>query len=110
VSLIDDPRDAKALELLKEIVACLVEETEQVTIETQIRAGKVFFGVSANPRDIGFLIGKHGRIAEAIRTVLRGVGKQSRRSYLVYFEPNASSRSTTTELSDKSAQLGHNVT
>jgi len=88
----NDPRDDKTLALLKEMIACLVDDLENVTIEASVRGGKVYVGVRASPRDVGFLVGKGGRMGNAIRTVLNGIGKQSCRSYLLYFESNVSSR------------------
>jgi predicted RNA-binding protein YlqC (UPF0109 family) len=87
----NDPRDANALALLKEIVACLVDDEAQVRIEANIRDGKVYVAVHASPRDVGFLIGKEGRMGDAIRTVFKGIGKQNHRSYLVYFKPESTS-------------------
>lgn len=87
----NDPRDDRALTLLKDIIACLVDDVANVRIEAKIRDGKVYVGVLASPRDIAYLIGKGGRMGDAIRMVLKDIGKRIHRSYVVYFQPETSS-------------------
>jgi len=99
----DDPRDAKALALLHDVIACLVNKPERITIEVKIRDGKVYLGVVAESKDVAFLIGKQGRMADAIRELMKAIGKQSRRTYVVYFEPLALSESPS-ELSNDLAK------
>ncbi len=59
-------------ELLIIIAQGLVENKEAVTVnERRDEDGTVIFGLSVAPEDMGRVIGKQGRIAKAIRTVMR---------------------------------------
>ncbi len=59
-------------ELLIIIAQGLVENKEAVSVtERRDEDGAIVFGLSVAPEDMGRVIGKQGRIAKAIRTVMR---------------------------------------
>ncbi len=60
-------------ELLVSIVKGLVESPDEVkvTSSTEEEDGVTVFHVAVAPDDMGRVIGKQGRIAKAIRTVMR---------------------------------------
>ena len=60
-------------ELLVSIAQGLVEEPEAVTVTMDEPAedGSVVFHLHVSENDMGRVIGKQGRIAKAIRTVMR---------------------------------------
>lgn len=60
-------------ELLVSIVKGLVEAPDEVkvTADAPDEEGVIRFHVSVAPDDMGRIIGKQGRIAKAIRTVMR---------------------------------------
>lgn len=60
-------------ELIKVIANGLVENREavQVTVDAPDEEGVVVYHLHVAPEDMGRVIGKQGRIAKAIRTVVR---------------------------------------
>ena len=60
-------------ELLKQIALGLVENTEavQVVEDEPDAEGVVVYHLHVVPEDMGRVIGKQGRIAKALRTVMR---------------------------------------
>ena len=60
-------------ELIKVIANGLVENREavQVTVDAPYEEGVVVYHLHVAPEDMGRVIGKQGRIAKAIRTVVR---------------------------------------
>ncbi len=60
-----------AVSVLDLIVTSLVEAPDAVRIDPLERRGKVRLEVRVGPDDMGRVIGKRGRVANAIRTVVR---------------------------------------
>ena len=59
-------------ELLEVLVCALVDHPDDVEVTDEgIRRDTVFLKVRVNPRDTGKVIGKHGKIVNSIRTVVR---------------------------------------
>lgn len=60
-----------SLELLIEsIVKPLVDHPEDIAIEEKEEAQKLVYHLTVNEADVGKVIGKNGRIAKAIRTIV----------------------------------------
>ncbi|MFC4076416.1 KH domain-containing protein [Salinithrix halophila] len=59
---------------MKELIECiaksLVEHPDQVRIREREEEGRIVFVLSVAPEDMGKVIGKQGRIAKALRTVV----------------------------------------
>jgi predicted RNA-binding protein YlqC (UPF0109 family) len=65
------------LNLLEYMTKSLVDKPEEVGIE-QFQDGKTLhLDLQVNPEDIGRVIGKHGRVANAMRTLLRMVAARN---------------------------------
>lgn len=65
------------LNLLEYMTKSLVDRPEEVSIE-QYQDGKTLhLDLQVNPEDIGRVIGKHGRVANAMRTLLRMVAARN---------------------------------
>ena len=66
-------------ELLLTIAQGLVEDPSQVTVEVdEINAdGVIVYHLHVSPDDMGRVIGKQGRIAKAIRTVMRATATRN---------------------------------
>jgi predicted RNA-binding protein YlqC (UPF0109 family) len=65
------------LNLLEYMTKSLVDKPEEVSIE-QFQDGKTLhLDLQVNPEDIGRVIGKHGRVANAMRTLLRMVAARN---------------------------------
>lgn len=56
--------------LIEAIVKPLVDFPEDVQIERQEEKSRITYKLSVNKGDIGKIIGKQGRVAKAIRTVV----------------------------------------
>ena len=67
-------------ELLAELARQLVDEPEAVRVETEEREGELVLLLHVAPDDVGKVIGRQGRIARALRTVVRaGAAREHRR-------------------------------
>jgi uncharacterized protein len=52
----------------------LVDDPDSITIEADERRGELTLRVHAAPDDLGRLIGRRGRVAQALRAVTRAAG------------------------------------
>ena len=59
------------------IVKQFAEKPEEVSITSEEKENEVTVVVSASPEDMGRIIGKQGRIAKAIRTVVRAAANKA---------------------------------
>jgi len=65
-------RKAKTMEQLVEFVAkALVENPDEVEVSQRSYRDRIVVRLSVDPEDTGRVIGKGGRVANAIRTVMR---------------------------------------
>ena len=78
-----DPRDVQACTLLRKIVCALVDRSEFVVIKTHVTEDGASFAIDVHSDDTGNLIGKQGRNAKSIRTLLGAAGMKIRRRYTV---------------------------
>lgn len=74
---------------VEDVIRAMVRRPEEVsTVRTTDERG-VLITLSCHPEDMGYVIGKEGRNAVAVRTLLRVVGAKSNlRVSLVLNEPN----------------------
>ena len=74
-------------ELISEIARALVDNPDQVTV-TEVEGGQaLILELKVAKEDMGKIIGKHGRTAQAIRTVLNAAsGKAKKRVILEILE------------------------
>ena len=70
-------------ELLNYVVLNLVEKPEAVSINEVDRDGALVLELMVDPSDMGRVIGKHGRIAKAIRTIVRSASIGADKKVLV---------------------------
>ncbi len=70
-------------ELVTMIVRALVDDPEQVTVNKIEGERSIIFEVRVAPDDLGKVIGKGGRIANALRTLVRAAGTKERKSIWV---------------------------
>jgi predicted RNA-binding protein YlqC (UPF0109 family) len=67
-------------ELLAELARRLVDEPDAVRVETEEHEGELVLLLHVAPDDVGKVIGRQGRIARALRTVVRaGAARDNRR-------------------------------
>ncbi|HVD40339.1 MAG TPA: KH domain-containing protein [Solirubrobacterales bacterium] len=70
-------------ELLEFLVKALVEDPEAVTVEELEEDGDLVYEISVAEGDLGRVIGKGGRIANAIRTIAKAAAVRIDRRVIV---------------------------
>ncbi|MEA4970937.1 MAG: KH domain-containing protein [Candidatus Pelethousia sp.] len=70
-------------ELVKYIAMNLVDKPEEVKVEVKEGESSTVIELSVAPEDMGKVIGKQGRIAKAIRTVVRAASVKENKKYIV---------------------------
>lgn len=69
--------------LIETIVRQLVDHPEDVQVKKNEEDTKIVYHLTVNENDVGKVIGKNGRIAKAIRTVVYAAkSDESKRIYL----------------------------
>lgn len=59
-------------DVLTDMAKAIVESPDSVSVtETETESGEVLLTLSVAPDDMGKVIGRHGRIAKALRTVMK---------------------------------------
>ncbi|AIQ13378.1 KH domain-containing protein [Paenibacillus durus] len=64
-------------ELVAVIAKALVDHPEDVTVRTVEKDHLIVYELSVHPSDVGKVIGKQGRIAKALRTVVTSAAVKS---------------------------------
>ncbi|MGM0880917.1 MAG: KH domain-containing protein [Bacillota bacterium] len=70
-------------ELILVIAKALVDHPEQVQVAVKDDDRGTIYELSVHPEDIGKIIGKQGRIAKAIRTVVTSASVKSQKRVIV---------------------------
>ena len=70
-------------DLIAVIVKALVDQPDEVSITEIGSSHTIILEVRVAKTDIGKVIGKRGRTAQAIRTILRGASGKSRQRYML---------------------------
>ena len=70
-------------ELVRLIAVSLVDHPENVQVKTVDNPDSVILELSVGPDDMGKVIGKQGRIAKAIRTVVKAASARSEKPVFV---------------------------
>ena len=60
--------------VLTYLATSIVEEADAVVVETEERRNSVILRLHVAPSDMGRVIGRRGRVAQAIRSVVRAAG------------------------------------
>jgi uncharacterized protein len=70
-------------DFLEFIAKHLVDHPDQVSIELEEKEDKMVFRLNVNEQDVGKVIGKKGRTAQSMRTLLAAVAaKEGKRAIL----------------------------
>jgi predicted RNA-binding protein YlqC (UPF0109 family) len=72
-------------ELVEFLARALVEDPDSVQVEEVEENGDLVLEVTVGSDDLGRLIGRGGRVANAIRTVAKAASSRSERRVLVEF-------------------------
>lgn len=70
-------------ELVEVIASALVDSPEDVVVTETESDNQIVLNLTVAPADMGKVIGKQGRIAKAIRTVVRAAGSKSDKKIMV---------------------------
>jgi len=83
----------KDKEFLEMIVKAIVSNPEAVSVDRTVDEMGVLLTLKIDQADMGYVIGRRGQTAQAIRTLLKIVGaKNNSRVNLKIYDPNAGSR------------------
>lgn len=77
------------VELVEYIARNLVEHPDSVVVHEEEEAGGRVLYLSVAESDMGRVIGKHGRIAKALRTVVKAVSSREPYRYTVEIVENS---------------------
>jgi predicted RNA-binding protein YlqC (UPF0109 family) len=66
-------------ELIDYIAKSLVSDPSSVSVDTLDKSASLHIRLSVGPDDLGKVIGKHGRIIKAVRTILQAAAAKSGR-------------------------------
>jgi len=70
-------------ELIEYIAKSLVDDPSQVRVEEVVRSRQIVYQLHVAPEDMGRVIGKGGRVANAMRTLLRvAAAREGKRAVL----------------------------
>ena len=71
----EDPAgSARALAVTEYVTRNLADDPDAIEVDVEERGGEVALMVHANPSDMGRLIGKRGRVIQALRQLVRAAG------------------------------------
>lgn len=85
--------DYKDTEFIEYVVKAIVDHPEDVAVERTVDEMGVLLTLKVNPEDMGYVIGRDGQNARALRTLLRIVGaRNNARLNLKIYEPEGSTR------------------
>ncbi len=68
-------------ELLEEIARSLVDHPDQVSVHAVVGEQVTLFELRVSPSDLGQIIGRQGRTAQAIRVILSAAGMKLKKRF-----------------------------
>jgi predicted RNA-binding protein YlqC (UPF0109 family) len=84
-AVVTDPKDAAVGKMLLALIQSLIDVEDELEIVPIVNADGVSFRIHTATQDLGKLIGRNGRTARAIRTILSGNAAKHKRRYSVDF-------------------------
>lgn len=70
-------------ELIAFLARSLVDRPDEVNVQSHERDDATILELEVAPDDLGKVIGRQGRTARALRTVLAAAGQKTRRRYIL---------------------------
>lgn len=70
-------------ELVEVIARALVDNPDEVAVTETEKEGEIFIELKVAPSDMGKVIGKQGRIAKAIRSVVKAAASKEEKKVVV---------------------------
>jgi predicted RNA-binding protein YlqC (UPF0109 family) len=65
---------ARALAVVEHVTRQLADDPDSIEVDVEERRGEIALLVHANPDDMGRLIGRRGRVIQALRQLVRAAG------------------------------------
>lgn len=72
-------------QVLETIIRNIVEDQDSVSINEKEEADKITYEVKVAGSDMGRVIGKQGKVANSIRSVMRALGSKNKKKVVVEF-------------------------
>ncbi len=72
-------------EILRTIIENLVDNKESISIEQKENEGRITFNVKVGQNEMGKVIGKQGKVAHSIRTLIKSIGAKEHKKVDVEF-------------------------
>ena len=70
-------------EVLYDIASSIVNNPDRVSVEEKVDGDTIVLSLMVDESDLGIVIGKQGRIAKAIRTVVKAVANRDGKRVIV---------------------------
>lgn len=70
-------------ELVEVIAKALVDNPDEVAVTESVKDGEIVLELTVAPSDMGKVIGKQGRIAKAIRSVVKAAASKEDKKVIV---------------------------
>lgn len=77
------------LTLIKYIVERFADKTDEIEYEVEEKENAVEVTILLNPSDMGKVIGKQGKIAKALRTIVNAYTPRESKKYLIEIKEKA---------------------
>ena len=75
--------DHSLREVIETIAKALVDNPEEVSVKEIDGEATIVLELRVSPDDLGKVIGKQGRTARAMRTILRGAGMKLKKRFML---------------------------
>lgn len=72
-------------QILETIIKNIVENQDAVSINEKEEADKITFEVKVEESDMGRVIGRQGKVANSIRTLMKALGSREKKKVSVEF-------------------------
>ena len=73
-------------QILETIIKNIVENQEAVSIVEKEETEKIIYEVKVDNKDMGRIIGKQGKVANSIRTLMKSLAKDKRKVIVEFLE------------------------
>ena len=70
-------------EILADIASAIVDHPDDVVVTEAEKGDEIVLTLSVHPDDMGMVIGRHGRIAKAIRSVMKSAATTAGKKVIV---------------------------
>ena len=90
----DNSTEPSAIELISEIARALVDKPEEVSVGATAGDAQTVLRLRVDPTDVGKVIGKQGRTARSLRTILGAVSVKLHHRYTLEIVEESNPEST----------------